>query len=55
MLGMYFTGIVLEQILVLSGVIAILLSVLVGSLAKEARLMSRATIEAVIDAGRIRY
>mgnify|MGYP000474579128 CR=1 FL=1 len=53
MLGMYFTGIMLEQILVLSGVIAILLSVLIGLLAKEARLMSRATIEAVIDASRI--
>jgi len=51
MLGMYFTGIRLEQIFILSGVIAILLTIITGLLAKEAKFMSKAAIEAVIEAG----
>jgi len=51
-MGMLLTGAMFEQILVLSGGIAILLTIVIGLVAKEARFMSKAVIEAVIEAGR---
>jgi len=51
-IGLYFIGVMLEQILILSGVMAIILTMLIGLIIKEARFMTRAAIEAVIEAGK---